>query len=168
MTVRGRIYRSTSHCNRYNGHDGPELPTRDPSDEGELYMTQNTIAPLGPFPALSRKPPLRLPPTARTNANTPEIPPDAHCRSACRSSFARRASSISPAKSRTDREVPRGRLGPLLPGQVNGQRLHFHLTRRSSTSSRCVRSEQASKSAKCSIPIGYVGKSVDGDKCMDI
>lgn len=132
VTVRGRIYRSTSHCNRYNGHGrGLELPTRDPSDEGELYMMQNTIVPLsfslslsisyararartsshnpflpprGPFPKTA---PTRHPPTARTNADT-RIPPDAHCRSACRSSFTSYAASVFDfSRKIRDRETSR-------------------------------------------------------------
>lgn len=53
---------------------GPELPTRDPSDEGELYMTQNTIAPLSPRPRLTalteNHPQTGFRQTARTNADT--------------------------------------------------------------------------------------------------
>lgn len=85
---------------------GPELPTRDPSDEGELYITQNTIAPLSSRGPAShgptrKPPPNRLPPNCPYKCRHSGIPPDARCRPVCRSSFRRtRMSSILRPKIR--------------------------------------------------------------------
>lgn len=88
--------------------------------------------PFLPLAALSRKPPLRHPPTARTNADT-RIPPDAHCRSACRSSFASPASVFDfPGKIR-DREKRHWRTWLTSPVAVNGSHLYLHSTPRFSS-----------------------------------